>query len=209
MHRSKTTITAVLLFAVIIGTGWLIWPTTPVVNTTNNETAIVKRVIDLDTFELDNGARVRLLCINAPEREQPWTSRAQAQIASLVVGKEVTLVSDVSDKDNYGRLLRHVYLNDSLWAQEILVRSGFARVKPYEPDTAQCGMLEAVRREAERESLGIWAAKIPVCDKDIYDCDDFASVRQAEALFAACGASEHDIHRLDGDKDGEICEELV
>ncbi len=209
MHQSRTIITAILLFVAIIIIGWLIWQTTPAIITEDNETAIITRLVDLDTFELDNGLRVRLLCINAPEKEQPWTSHAQARIAAQIVGKEVTLVRDVSDKDDYGRLLRHIYLNDSTWVQEIIVRSGFARVKPYEPDTTKCSMLESARLEAEQESLGIWAAKTPICDKDVYDCDDFASTQQAEALFAICGGSEHDVHGLDGDRDGKICEELL
>jgi len=208
MRYYRNLIIPILLFVVILSIGWFLWSSIHIADAKDKETAIITRLVDLDTFELNNGLRVRLLCINAPEKEQPWTSHAQTKIAAQIVGREVTLVRDVSDKDDYGRLLRHVYLNDSIWIQEVIVRSGFARVKPYEPDTTRCSMLESARLEAEQESLGIWAAKPPICDKDVYDCDDFASTQQAEALFAICGGSEHDIHGLDGDKDGEICEEL-
>lgn len=173
-----------------------------------NETGMVERVIDLDTLELRGGERVRLLCVNAPERKQPWSTAAETTLSSLLVGKEVTLKRDFSDRDTYGRLLRQVYLNDGTWLQEFLVRSGYARIELYTPDTTYCEALESARATAAREGKGIWAAKIPICDRDIYDCDDFADQTQAEQLYAACGGPGNDVHSLDGNGDEVVCESL-
>jgi hypothetical protein len=43
---------------------------------------------------------------------------------------------------------------------------------------------------------------------DEYNCDDFETQPQAQAFFDKLGGTSHDIHRLDGDKDGEACESL-
>lgn len=174
-----------------------------------NESGIATRVIDLDTLELSDGRRVRLLCVNAPEREQPWSGAATRQLNTLVVDKPVKLVRDVSDKDVYERLLRIVYLEDGTSLQVWLVQNGFARVEPFPPDTTYCGALEAARAEAASQGRGIWAAKPPICNNDIYECDDFATKAQATLLFGACGGTNNDVHKLDGDRDGIACEELV
>jgi micrococcal nuclease len=173
-----------------------------------NESAIVSRVIDLDTLELADGQRVRLLCVDAPEREQPWTSRAEMQFREMVVDKNLTLVRDISDKDKYGRLLRFAYLEDGRSLQAWLVQNGFARLKPYEPDTTHCSSLEAAWAKAAEQGRGIWAAKPPLCEKDIYECDDFATKAQATLLFGTCGGTANDVHKLDADRDGIACEEL-
>jgi micrococcal nuclease len=47
-----------------------------------------------------------------------------------------------------------------------------------------------------------------VCTYDAYNCGDFSTHAEAQAVYESCGGSSHDIHRLDGDKDGEACESL-
>ncbi len=204
-----------VLLGVSIGSGAIILialllPLQPIQHrmNTGNETAIVTRIIDLDTIELDNEEHVRLLCINAPERQQPYTTDAERVLAVELIGTVVTLVRDVSDTDAYGRKLRHIYTPNGSWVQERLVRAGFVRVFPYEPDTTFCKLLEEAAAEAKYQHRGIWTPKIPICDNDLYDCDDFADAEQARALFAACGAAAHDVHKLDGDNDGEVCEDI-
>ena len=41
------------------------------------------------------------------------------------------------------------------------------------------------------------------CSFDKYNCDDFATQKEAQQLFEKCG---YDVHRLDRDKDGKACE---
>ena len=45
-----------------------------------------------------------------------------------------------------------------------------------------------------------------VCDYDFYDCEDFGSREEAQDLFDSC---EGDVHGLDGDGDGVVCEGMV
>jgi len=46
-----------------------------------------------------------------------------------------------------------------------------------------------------------------VCNIDFYDCVDFSTRAEAKKVFEFCEASE-DIHYLDGDEDGIVCESL-
>jgi len=93
----------------------------------NFEISKVKRVIDGDTFELENGKRVRLLGINAPERGQKCFEESANKLKELIEGKIVKLEKDVNDEDQYGRLLRYVFVNDT-FINLILVKEGYANV---------------------------------------------------------------------------------
>lgn len=46
------------------------------------------------------------------------------------------------------------------------------------------------------------------CSYNKYDCTDFDTHAEAQELFEACGGTSNDIHYLDGDKDGLVCEML-
>lgn len=48
-----------------------------------------------------------------------------------------------------------------------------------------------------------------ICEKDGYNCDDFRTQSEAQAVFDRCKFGKgNDPHRLDGDDDGEACESL-
>ena len=46
------------------------------------------------------------------------------------------------------------------------------------------------------------------CSTNTYNCDDFSSHAEAQAVFDACGGSSNDVHKLDANKDGQACESL-
>ena len=46
------------------------------------------------------------------------------------------------------------------------------------------------------------------CSYNAYDCDDFDTQIEAQAVYYACGGISNDIHWLDGDNDGIACEVL-
>ena len=77
----------------------------------------VVRVIDGDTFEYydqnsNKVLKVRLLCVNTPEKGKTGYDEATQYLKSLILYKEITLKSSITDKDKYGRLLRYVYVDD-------------------------------------------------------------------------------------------------
>lgn len=46
------------------------------------------------------------------------------------------------------------------------------------------------------------------CSYNAYDCDDFDTHREAQAVYYTCGGISNDVHWLDGDNDGIACEDL-
>jgi len=54
---------------------------------------------------------------------------------------------------------------------------------------------------------GTWL--IGECEKKVnFNCDNFEYQEEAQTLFNECGGLENDIHGLDRDKDGIVCEAL-
>lgn len=132
--------------------------------------AKVTRVIDGDTIEAAFGSptaesrwRVRYIGIDAPEldSEEEWERalaiEAMNKNKELVENKVVNLVKDVSETDQYHRLLRYVYDMDELFVNGELVRLGLAWAEPYPPDTAQQELLAQFEAEAKAAGRGIWA----------------------------------------------------
>ncbi len=127
-----------------------------VIQQTTKEIFIVKRVIDGDTIVLENGQQVRYIGINAPELPNGcFAQQATEKNKELVEGKEVRLEKDVSETDDYGRLLRYVYA-DSLFINDYLVRNGYAYDLAYNPDIKYKEKLADTEQQARDNRRGLW-----------------------------------------------------
>ncbi len=123
------------------------------------EAALVTNVIDGDTFDISiNGTqeRVRLIGIDSPETGDCLYAEAARSLRDLLGPGTVELVSDTTDRDQYGRLLRYVWVGDT-FINEAQVASGLAVARRYEPDIAQAVRLEAAETESSTAGLGRWA----------------------------------------------------
>ena len=92
------------------------------------------------------------------------------------------------------------------------------------PDVAYANSFVQFQQEAQDNNRGLWAAcwfptptPTPTqpppgpceCYTNLYNCSDFDTQAQAQACFDHCWALGFgDVHRLDGDGDGEACESL-
>ncbi len=87
----------------------------------------VTRVIDGDTFETENGEKVRLIGINAPEISDIFGIEAKHYLSNLIENKIVEIQSDIvsNDRDIYQRLLRYVII-DGIDINNKMVSDGFA-----------------------------------------------------------------------------------
>jgi len=130
---------------------------------------LVTRVIDGDTIEVDiAGAiyKVRYIGIDTPELDDKearlcdLAQKATRLNRRLVEGKTVRLEKDVSDTDEYGRLLRYVYIGDTL-VNAKLVRQGLAWAISYPPDTKYQDQLDESERQAREKGIGIWDTSKP------------------------------------------------
>lgn len=119
------------------------------------ETAKVIKVIDGDTITLDNNEKVRLIGIDTPERGDCYYKEATLSLRNLVLNKQVTLEKDITNRDKYNRLLRYIYINDSL-INDIQVRGGYAEAYLYKPDVKYYHIFKVSEKYAKRNNLGIW-----------------------------------------------------
>lgn len=92
-----------------------------------NSTEIRKvvKVIDGDTFLTDKNEKIRLIGVDAPEINEKCYREAKNILKELIEGKLVKLEKDTKETDKFGRLLRYVYINDTL-VNLILIKEGFA-----------------------------------------------------------------------------------
>ncbi len=123
---------------------------------------VVEEVIDGDTIKIENDIRIRLLNINAPEKDLCYGQEATQFLSELLLGKEITIEKDQTAKDSFGRLLRYVFLyqenpeEDSLFINKEIVEKGFAYVAYEEPNRRYLASLQASERIAEEEKHGLW-----------------------------------------------------
>ncbi len=123
----------------------------------------VSRVVDGDTFVLENGERVRLIGVDTPETVHPskpvqyFGKEASAFTKNLIEGKQVRLEYDVQKQDRYGRLLAYVYLPDGTFVNAELVKQGYAQVSTYPPNVKYVDLFARLQREARENNRGLWA----------------------------------------------------
>ena len=129
----------------------------PTETTTQDYDMTVTDVIDGDTFYLGNGDKIRMLGINTPESGRPYAQEATDFLTNMILGKEVTLVNDSKndDVDSYGRLLAHVYVNDTFVNYEI-IKAGYAFWYPYTSGTDFDTEYEAAQNDASNNKVGLW-----------------------------------------------------
>lgn len=122
--------------------------------------ARVVDVVDGDTVQVEMEGQiypVRYIGIDCPEFGEHGYEQARQANRQLVQGRTVRLVKDVSDTDQYGRLLRYVYAGDIFVNAEML-RRGLATALTYPPDVAYSDLFIRLEREARAAGRGLWAA---------------------------------------------------
>lgn len=154
--RSKFLIAVVLLIGIGIGVGigYGLWHS----DNSVYEQALVTSVIDGDTVELADGRHVRYLGIDTPESGEYYAEEATARNKDLVEGKTVELQRGSRDQDEYGRLLRYVYV-DGVFVNADLVAGGYATAYIFDPDNRYSQVLVQLEQYARMKELGLWATE--------------------------------------------------
>ena len=179
---------------------------------TLRQVARVVSVTDRDTIRVEiegQSVPIRYIGIDTPEVGQPFYSEATSHNSSFVQGQTVTLVKDVSETDQFGRLLRYVLANN-VFVNYQLVRDGYAFASTYAPDVACSDAYVEAQSLARSEGRGSWVATpTPGCDPSYPDfCipsppPDLDCVDIGRNNFTVLPP---DPHRFDGDGDGLGCE---
>ncbi len=134
------------------------------------ETATVVRVVDGDTIIVDRGhgeERLRYIGVDTPETVDPgspveWMGpEATAANKRLVEGQTVVLEKDVSETDQFDRLLRYVWVTDGgSWTlvNLALLAQGVAQVATFPPDVRYVDLYLAQQTAAREAEIGLWGA---------------------------------------------------
>ncbi len=136
-------ILAVMLLITIIGFALYLIYTIEVEKGEGEE--FVRDVIDGDTFKMNTGESIRLLCVNTPEQDEEGYERATKFLESLVLYKEVRLeqAETLNKTDKYERTLAFVYvenLGKQVFVNKMIIAAGFSDVYTYGDEEGECGM---------------------------------------------------------------------
>jgi micrococcal nuclease len=130
----------------------------------DGRTAVVGRVIDGDTLDVEYGGatrRVRLLNVDTPETVDPGNpvqclgpEAAEFLRQRLPAGSTIRVRFDQDRYDRYGRELAAVFAQRSLINAEI-ARAGFGVAVLYEPNDRFYAPVLSAQRDAERRQIGL------------------------------------------------------
>ena len=122
------------------------------------------QIRDGDTLNMQGGQRIRLLCIDAPEQDQPGGLASKNELKSLV--SSGATIRDLG-KDFYGRMLAVASIGGKskrVIVNVEMIRRGHAWV--YRRYANDCGIprkeLCAAEREARSARLGLWRDPNPI-----------------------------------------------
>jgi len=140
----------------------------------------VLRIVDGDTIELTNGETVRLLGIDTPEMGSPYAMDAKLFTMELLSRQDVRLEMDVQERDVYGRLLAHVYVEQEdgwVHVNTELVRAGLAELLFIPPNARYYGYFQDALNDALLHRRGMF--------EDITG-DGVLSVEELECNLVEC-----------------------
>ena len=196
---------------------------------TEDGLTVTVRMIGIDTPETVHPSKP-VQCFGKEASE-----KAKALLTDAVVHLEFDNSQGIHDK--YGRLLAYVFLENGTNVNEYMIVEGYAYEYTYNvPYKYQYAFKEA-EVSARVQKKGLWADGVcdelqktdspstvqtqPVthpyamklnetyiCTTNTYNCTDFSLQSAAQKVFDMCGGATNDIHKLDSDKDGTVCEGL-
>jgi len=121
----------------------------------------VDKVYDGDTIALDDGRKIRLIGVDAPEvaspysKEEPFGKQSKRHLKKLLYGKKVYIKLDATQFDKYGRTLAYVYADDVL-INGRMIKDGWARAY-VRFNYKHKDLFLDYEKEAKARGIGIWA----------------------------------------------------
>ncbi len=128
--------------------------------------ALVTRIVDGDTIELETGVKIRYLMVNAPETTSGHNDCFGAEAVKfntdLVLGKTVELSYDVECKDRFGRTLAYVSV-DGVEVNSRMLDRGYGCLLHIPPDgDSRLDEFKAIEAAAKAANRGLWGACNPI-----------------------------------------------
>ncbi len=113
------------------------------------EQVTISRVIDGDTIKISDGRTIRLMNINAPEKN---TVGSELSRDYLLRFENTSVLIDSEGEDKYGRTLSRIYSSSYLNLE--LVKLGFSSKFLVSPD--ELDLFYEYEKEAISSGIGIW-----------------------------------------------------
>lgn len=149
----------------------------------NAEPATLSRITDGDTIRVITGGQeepVRLILIDTPETRDPnrppecFGQEATEYLTWLLsLGGTLYLERDVSERDQFDRLLRYAWLDfddgHAYLVNEVMVRSGYASLSTYPPDLKYVEEIREANRFAREHGYGLWSGCLTDASGDTND----------------------------------------
>lgn len=184
------------------------------------------------------GVTVRLIGLDTPETVDPrrpvqcFGEEASRKAEEILAGRSVRLEMDGAQSayDKYGRLLAYVFLEDGTLFNQLIIEEGYGHEYTYNLPYKYQSEFKQAETKAREQKKGLWApgacapgatyappprkmtggtaGETYDCTRNAYNCTDFSSQAEAQYVFELCGGGANDIHLLDRDRDGRVCEGL-
>ncbi|MBU1050619.1 thermonuclease family protein [Candidatus Bipolaricaulota bacterium] len=175
MQRSR----AVTVFIILLVCAMTAFSQVPDVAFATREGHVL-RILDGDTIELRDGETVRLLGIDTPEMGMPYAMDAKLFTIELLSRRDVRLEIDTQERDVYGRLLAHVYVEQEggwIHVNTELVRAGLAKLLFIPPNARYYGYFQDALNDALLHRRGMFEA---------ISGDGVMSVEELECSLVEC-----------------------
>ena len=123
----------------------------------------VIRVVDGDSFDLKDGRRIRLLSLDAPEKNRCYYVQSRDYLKSLILNNKIYLKDTITD--DYGRIIGNIFVGNILINKKVL-EEGNARFtynkSPYYDE------LKRAFESAKNLEKGVYS---PICRTQSTDSD--------------------------------------
>ncbi len=122
---------------------------------------LATKIIDGDTFLIEGGYSVRILGLDADERDHPCYGAAKNRLEELILNKEVKLEKGTEDKDQWCRYLRYVFLGNQNISLT-LVEEGLAVARFSPEDVKYREEIAQAEKEAKENKIGCKWAEVEI-----------------------------------------------
>lgn len=130
----------------------------------------IRKFVDGDTFWIDDssatGIKIRLIGMDTPEsrnvfkkKKHPMGKEVSDYVETLLRGKRVRLEMDVQKRDQYGRILAYVFLEDGTHLNAHLLEKGYAWLMTMPPNVKYADTFYRLQVAAREAKLGLWSGQ--------------------------------------------------
>jgi len=146
--------------------------------------ATIVEILNTESLLLEDGRAIRLVGALAPQTETRWAramgleEKVVDALQAQVLGKEVRLRIGERERDRYGRLLTHVYVEsggDEIWVQDAMISAGMAMAYSFADNRSCVRRLQKAEAKAREAGAGLW-------DQGVFRVRDAANLESMNAL---------------------------